>query len=90
VHHGRELYAAYGPMQPAPGVQTGALVKAGSHLGFAPRHPLGYGLAVKLHRTGRPLDAAGFWGIAPETDDARNAVLLSGLSGTGSAGGAAR
>lgn len=61
VYHGRELYAFYGPLRAAEGVRAGALVRAGSHLGDAPRRDGGYGLRIALRRAGRPLDPASFW-----------------------------
>jgi hypothetical protein len=73
VYHGRELYADYGPLQAATGVKPGALVRSGSHLGFAPRHPAGYALQVRLRQGGQNLDPAAFWGVRPAEE-----LLLSG------------
>jgi hypothetical protein len=68
VYHGRELYAFYGPLTPAPGVRAGALVKAGSHLGSAPvlgDGESGHALLVQVRQAGQNLDPAAFWGVRP-------------------------
>jgi hypothetical protein len=63
VYHGREIYADYEPIRPAPGVQPGARVRAGSHLGDAPRTGSGHAFTLRLLQTGLPVDPAGFWGF---------------------------
>lgn len=78
VHHGMELYAAYGPITPAPGVTPGALVKTGSYLGDAPAAGGGYRLAMSLKQGGQPVDAATLWEQA-----ARRAVFLPFASDSG-------
>lgn len=64
VHHGMELYAAYGPITPATGVTPGALVKTGSYLGDAPAAAGGFRLAMSVRQGGQPVDAATLWAQA--------------------------
>lgn len=63
LYHGYELYTTYGPLQPAPGVRPGAIVKTGSHLGDAPARGALHALAVRVRQAGRLLDPAVFWGM---------------------------
>jgi hypothetical protein len=64
LYHGYELYTTYGPLQPAPGVRPGAIVKTGSHLGDAPARGALHALAVRVRQAGRLLDPAAFWGMS--------------------------
>jgi hypothetical protein len=64
VYHGRELYTDYGPLTPAAGVKSGALVKAGSHLGNAPgAGGEGHTLTVRVRQAGLNVDPAAFWNV---------------------------
>ncbi len=66
VYHGREIYAEYGPLEPAHGVRSGAPVKAGSHLGDVLASAAGTEgnvLTVRIVQAGQSRDPAMFWGI---------------------------
>jgi hypothetical protein len=62
VYHGSELYTSYEPVRTAANVKPGALVKAGSHLGGAPRTATGYALTVRVRQAGQNLSPLVFWG----------------------------
>lgn len=79
VYHGAELYATYGPVAAAAGVEPGALVKAGSWLGdLAPGRAGGYVLTMGLRQAGQPADAARLW----ERASVQDAALVTALSAT--------
>jgi hypothetical protein len=82
VYHGREIYAEYGPLRPAPGLRAGVSVKAGSHLGDALAGLEGSSLTVRVRQAGQWRDPAEFWGIdeifVPEVSEPVVGALYSG------------